>query len=163
MGGVIGVDPGQDGSICVLRDGDVVGWTKMPVRKSGKVDDLAIEKWMLEIDVRDFALFVEEQRLVPNQSYRGNFTIVENVARVIVAAERALVATVSHVPPQTWQSTILSGVPQTGLHDKPTKDRSIWYAINAGYEHMIKRPRGSYHDGMADAFCIARYGHLFSV
>lgn len=139
---VVAVDPGQKGGIAIvdLPSGKLSS-APMPV-VDGRVDTAQLYHLFGDMDV----LVVENIQLRGRNA--GNMTTAANWGRIWAPAERVGIPVV-FVDAKQWQRSV---------HGKATsdKEKTIKWALRNGLP-VPKRPRGAYHDGVADAWGIMRW------
>lgn len=152
---MVGIDPGLRGGLVAVDDlGRVVDDLKMPILKKGLIDVGAIQDFL--ISVNPSFVYLEGQHIRRRQG--GQFKIGENFGRLtavvdLVEIDRAIVR------PKVWQGYIYKRLEDDG-GVRDTKEWAIRYSIQEGYDvpWTSTRKDASRHDGLADAFGIARYG-----
>jgi hypothetical protein len=180
---IMGIDPGLNGGIALrIQTGKLITWDLFPmpiVTDKPKHPDLDIYKFMeilahpeYELGKVPILIVVEEPPYIPSNggfAIRSLFKAYGEIRGVIIAQGHALTC----VPPKTWQKDMLQIPPKskTAKTDKrplsaKKKEASIKFANSLlgleGMELPYKGPRTKqYHDGLADAVCIAAWGvHL---
>lgn len=149
----IGIDPGNKGAIALLQDGEVTEYMAMPL--VGK-----------EINVRSLMAFIgqyqnpivviEKVHSMPKQGVASTFTFGKGYGKIIGAIE-AFSYSYMLVAPHEWKKKVLAG-----MNWKKNKKASIEYChrrypdVNLLATEQSRKP----HDGIADAICIAKYGHI---
>lgn len=151
---IIGIDPGKQGGIAVLdQHGKIVLLEPMPI--AGKDIDLGnladtIYNMYSKYDVE---AYIEKVGAMPGQGVTSMFTFGFGTGAVhgILAAFKVPRYLVT---PQAWKKVILAGTSKD-------KEAAIEYCrrayptIDLKATKLSKKP----HSGMADAICIALYGH----
>jgi crossover junction endodeoxyribonuclease RuvC len=161
---VCGIDPGLDGALAALSVNDVamVSAVVMPViGKKGKgkriLDNKAIANWFRNMnrtyEIR--SVFLEAVHSMPGQGVVSTGSLMRGFGSIEGILD-TLDLPWSAVPPQTWKKVVLVGTKKDKAaaiaHVRRNYDRldsSIMYAT------LQSR---TYHDGIADALCIADYG-----
>jgi hypothetical protein len=153
---IVGVDNGLDGGLCAIsdHDGSVIAKIAMPtiwVAKKREVDTAQIKKWLNFLNT-PFLLAVEEP-LAHAKSSQAVRSMALSFGKILGMAETSTFD-ISRVSVHKWQKTILGFVPK-GM----TKQAALYKAQQiAPEENWLKNKRcRKPHDGMIDAFLIARY------
>jgi hypothetical protein len=172
----LGVDPGKKGALCSMNErGQILELVPTPMQPGGKDYDLeAIAQFLrARTDVRrsDRGMFVTVERLqaMPMRfAKKGGRATDEdaNVGGVLANFNRgvshgwvwmlfAFRIPFAHVSPQTWQRTMLAGMPGA-----TTKEKSIRAAKKAWPGLDLRRTLRSKtdDDGFADAVWLAEHG-----
>jgi hypothetical protein len=151
---IIGIDPGKDGAVVILQDGQPFHqWLTRerftaPTGKGSKRDYLpgemveALEALTPNRGDYPHLAVLERQAAMPGQGGTSMFSIGYGYglwAGILAALE----IPVQIVSPQTWAKEILKGAPGEG------KARAIHAA-----GRLLRKP----HSGIADAACLALYG-----
>lgn len=153
---IVGVDNGLDGGLCAISDhtGSVIDKIAMPtiwVSKKREVDTSQIKKWLTFLNT-PFILAVEEP-LAHAKSSQAVRSMALSFGKILGMAETSDFK-MSRVSVHKWQKNILGFVPK-GM----TKQAALYKAQQmAPEENWLKNKRcRKPHDGMIDAFLIARY------
>ena len=143
------IDPGKKGGVVIVSyDGGFV--TSAPLPYSDGFVNVSKLKALVS-SYRPTLAFVELQQIRSGQS--GAMAIGANYG-AILATLRLEGLYVEEVAPQRWQEETI------GTGHKDTKKASIAFCL----DHDLPLPRRSgrkdspYHDGIADAYCLAVYG-----
>lgn len=149
---VIGIDPGLDGGIAyidVLSSG-VINYYAEPMPVKGKKDVDLPDVFDIDSPYRPQLVCVELQGARPGQGPAGTFTTGKNYGRLLGGFEMLQVP-IQIVTAGKWQRAILG---------KSSKDktRAINY-VRTRWPEVDLKPgsKRTYHDGVADAMCIAEY------
>jgi hypothetical protein len=141
MTNIAGIDPGLKGGIAImnLETGKPIAAYAMPVKgKRKKTINLgAIQTILITHNVKVG---------IVESAFRAG---VENAAKTEAVLELCNIPVVTYKP-QTWQQLLEK---QAGDN---TKDRAYAYCLAHGYSVSISS-NCVYHDGIADAWCIAAY------
>lgn len=155
---VIGIDPGKDGFVTILKNRRILVSVPTPVIRTGKTRrDYDVGGMVdLLIPFRKASLVVlEVQQAMPRQGGVSMFTIGHGYGlwQGIVAA---LQIPYLLVRPKTWQREMLEGVPGSD-----TKARSILKAKQLFPEADLRKTgsaRSKDHHGKSDSILMAVYG-----
>lgn len=157
---IIGVDPGLNGGICLLKNNLLVNCIK-PVVVNGWISYLESIKNIKNLLKssgfvnENILLLIEKPYILPKQ--HGNEKIWRNYQTLFLILESF--GSVIEVRPQVWQKKL--GF-RKGVN---TKKESIKLAmsLNKSFVWKKKLKKGfskNDDDGLTDAFCIAYYGSL---
>lgn len=160
---VVGVDVGIGGGLAVLSD-KLTRSTPMPIFKgvesASKIDIVGVKKWIEDAVVAYVmagggnvipTVVIEIQRPMPKQGVTSMFHLGESFG-LLQALPLTMGWPLRLVQPKSWKNVVLEGTAKD-------KTAAIEYVrakypnidINVGVRKVI------YHDGMADAVCIADY------
>jgi len=153
---IVGIDNGLDGGLCAISafNGDLIAKTAMPCQQRSKkreVDTRKVNEWLLDLNT-PFVLAIEEP-LAHAKSSQAVRSMAISFGKLIGMAE-CKDYEVARVSVQKWQRKMLGFV---------TKGMTKIAALNtaerlAPEENWLKNKRcRTPHDGMIDAFLIARY------
>jgi len=156
---IIGIDPGLSGGICVLDpNGDIETLITTPVIKmktKKEHDTHAMSKIFRDqiVKGRYPAIFLETVHAHPKQGVVSMFNFGKGYGMWIGIAH-ALLFPLYHVRPQEWKKEMLKGT------DK-SKGAAIIKCKEMVPDINLKRTDRSKidHDGMAEAYLIARFGY----
>ncbi len=172
---IVGIDPGLHGAIAQLetRTRKASAWP-MPVyrdppvkHRDGTVDrgreHYDVERILEMVEATHGPVWLEKLGPLPNFRKDGSKLGSGGIANynrgaatwLFVGMLAALKRECHQVVPQAWQNAMLEGIA-----GETTKAQSIWLAQRLFPEVSLfgsARSR-SFHDGMADALCIAEYG-----
>lgn len=150
---VVGIDPGQRGSICAIQ---VKSLEAIFYPTSEKPIDIVgfFEQLDRECDIR--VIMIEDVHAIPGTAAGSNFKFGYNVG-VINALAQVTGHRVDLVPPKRWQKAV--GVKQG------TKGKDIKIAVAGICDRLypkakIRGPKGGLLDGRSDALMIAHYAIL---
>jgi len=154
---VIGVDPGKAGGFALIdNEGKVIAYRATFVT-GAELDLSGISQWIYDCrrSVQGpFIAYIEKVSAMPGWGSTSlfSFGFATGAVHGILAAiqiPRYLVT------PQAWKKVVLAGTPKD-------KDAAIAYCRRAFPNcDLLATPRSKKpHDGIADAICIAQYGHL---
>ena len=153
---IVGVDNGLDGGITAISayTGAVIDKTIMPTKHRNKrreVDTRKVYEWLMELESP--FLFAIEEPLHHAKSSQAVRSMGISFGKLLGLAESRQWET-KCVSVQKWQKKMLGFVPKG-----KTKEAALWAAEKlAPDECWQKSKRASKpHDGMVDAFLIARY------
>jgi hypothetical protein len=146
---VIGIDPGESGSICLLMPGQ-----NNVAFKETTEDPLELLKWfeLVKEQCNLRCIIIENVHSLPKMSAKSNFTFGRNVEKVNLIARMSKVR-VELVQPKTWQK--FAGVKQKG---PAIKKEVAEIAYRLYPTARLFGPRGGLLDGRSDALMIAHYG-----
>lgn len=150
----IGIDPGKTGGIAAMSDNFV---DVFPIPLAGdEIDMPLIYDKLQEISIgrTDVRAYIEKVHAMPQQGVRSMFTFGFTVGALhgIIAC---LKIPLFQISPQSWKKLVL-------VDTKKDKDAAITYCRNVYPDVSLfatERSR-TYHDGMAEALCIATYGRM---
>ena len=152
---ILGIDPGLDGGLALLRDdGSAMTCVMTAVGEGRRELDLARVAYHLVMWTPQHVI-IEAQQSMPKQGVASSFRIGLNYGQ-LVGLVRGLGLALTVVRPQQWQKVMLAGAPKTG----GTKAAAavvasrLWPGIDWRASSRCKGP----HDGMVDAALIAEYG-----
>lgn len=155
---VVGIDPGLRGGIVCLGWGEPKGW-KMPIMEGpseNKVLDCLQFMEIVETFPGHALFYVELPFAIPGQALRSTSTTFENYGRLLACLE-VLERPYGLIRPQEWQSRVAE-LTRIGkdAETRPKVRARIWARCFPGAEH-IEFLRGAVpHDGLVDAFLIAK-------
>lgn len=155
-----GVDPGLSGAIAFLADNGgpvplLVDVIDMPTLKAGKKTEL--DSRVLAAIFREHRpdrVTVESVHAMPGQGVSSMFSFGRGFG-VILGILAALDIPYTLVAPQTWQRSVLGGLP--GVEGK---DKALRWATSTFPNAVLHTPRGRVLDGRADALALAFCGLL---
>tara|TARA_Y100000004_G_C8943540_1_gene425218 strand:- start:244 stop:741 length:498 start_codon:yes stop_codon:yes gene_type:complete len=153
---IVGIDNGLDGGLCAIArfDGSVIDKIAMPtkwVSKKREVDTVKIKSWLLDLNT-PFTLAVEEP-LAHAKSSQAVRSMALSFGKIVGMSE-SNGYDLFRVSVHKWQKVML-GFRKKGM----TKQIALAKAEDLAPEECwlknkrCRRP----HDGMVDAFLIARY------
>tara|TARA_R100001510_G_C7653192_1_gene211253 strand:+ start:2535 stop:3017 length:483 start_codon:yes stop_codon:yes gene_type:complete len=153
---IVGIDNGLDGGLCAISafNGDLIAKTAMPCQQRSKkreIDTRKVNEWLLDLNT-PFVLAIEEP-LAHAKSSQAVRSMAISFGKLIGMAE-CKDYEVARVSVQKWQRKMLGFVPKgmTKIAALNTAERL------APEENWLKNKRcRTPHDGMIDAFLIARY------
>ena len=153
---IVGVDNGLDGGLAAISTytGAIIDKTIMPTLQRSKrreVDTRKVYEWLMELESP--FLFAIEEPLHHAKSSQAVRSMGISFGKLLGLAESRQWDT-KCVSVQKWQQKMLGFVPKG-----KTKEAALWKAeALAPDECWQKSKRASKaHDGMVDAFLIARY------
>ena len=153
---IVGIDNGLQGGLCAISkfDGGIIDKIAMPTLQRSKkteIDAAKIKKWLLDMET-PFVLAVEEP-LAHAKSSQAVRSMAISFGKLLGMAE-CKGYDVARVSVQKWQKKMLGFIPKgmTKIAALNTAERM------APAENWLKNKRcRTPHDGMVDAFLIARY------
>tara|TARA_R100000995_G_scaffold84723_1_gene64483 strand:- start:3070 stop:3555 length:486 start_codon:yes stop_codon:yes gene_type:complete len=153
---IIGIDNGLDGGLCAISkfDGSVIDKIVMPTKwvlKKREVDTRALKQWILFLNT-PFTIAIEEP-LAHAKSSQAIRSMALSFGKIVGMAE-ANEYDVQRISVHKWQKKMLGFIAK-GM----TKQAALAKAEElAPKECWIKNKRcRKPHDGMVDAFLVARY------
>lgn len=155
MSYIIGIDNGLDGALCaVTRNGALVSYTRMPTyARNGKteVDVVKVNHWCSSFE-DDTIILVPEEPLKHAKTSQAMRSMGISYGKLLALAELAEWEC-RPVEVKDWQKKMLGKVP---------KGKTKEYALKVARELLPEEtwvPPGCRvpHDGVVDAFLIARY------
>lgn len=153
----VGIDPGANGGFAFIPHGDPP--SAFPLTLPSLVGFLRTFGADLEPVRRDIHVGVELVHAMPGQGVTSMFSFGQRYGEVLgVLAAFGITPTL--VPPQVWQAVMFKEMGADGVQ-LTTKQKSIMVA-RACFPSVDLTPPGkrTFHDGMADALCIAEYMRL---
>lgn len=153
---ILGLDPGLDGGVALLADGNLL-LRVMPVRQEGgkrRVDAERLAELLRSWKPDEAVL--ERVGAMPGQGVSSMFTFGKCVGTV-VGVLAALQIPVVEVQPRVWQRAVLGSVPAGSPKERALlRARELWPA-----ESWLATPRSRKpHDGLVDAALLAQVGSL---
>lgn len=142
----LGIDPGKDGGLCVLRsDGVPLEWDRMP---AGKV---RIADWISRVRVayHNLVMLAELAQAMPKQGVTSCFRYGQHFASFEDAAIHLKIP-YHEVRPAIWKKSM--GLSNDKM-DSITACRRLFPAVD-----LIPPGCRKEHDGMAEALLIAEWG-----
>lgn len=155
---VLGIDPGLDGALVVVRNGRVVAQCctrdLCPDGYVAERMDALVSEWC-GLHLVDVAV-LERVSSRPGQGVASMFKLGYGVGlwRGILAGR---VPTVIEPTPQSWQKVVLRDIPGEG------KARSVARASMLAGLDLTPGRRRRPHDGLADAACLAIYPEYLTI
>jgi|WetSurMetagenome_2_1015567.scaffolds.fasta_scaffold108929_4 crossover junction endodeoxyribonuclease RuvC len=149
----IGVDPGKTGGLAYIDNKGIAQTIPMPVAEN-ELDLHSIVEWFKELSNGDVLVCIEKVGAMPGQGVVSMFTFGMGTGML-----HGIIAAVGYkkivVAPQTWKTKILRDT-------KKDKAAAINYCLSMypGVDLKATPRCKKYHDGMADALCIATYAKL---
>jgi crossover junction endodeoxyribonuclease RuvC len=150
---VLGIDPGLDGALVVVRNGRVVAQCctrdLCPDGYVAERMDALVSEWC-GLHLVDVAV-LERVSARPGEGVSSSFKFGFGYGlwRGILAGR---VQTVIEPTPQAWQKVVLRDIPGEG------KARAVARAAQVAGLDLTPGRRRKPHDGLADATCLAIYG-----
>ena len=150
---VLGIDPGLDGALVVVRNGRVVAQCctrdLCPDGYVAERMDALVSEWC-GLHLVDVAV-LERVNARPGEGVSSSFKFGFGYGlwRGILAGR---VQTVIEPTPQAWQRVVLRDIPGEG------KARAVARAAQVAGLDLMPGRRRKPHDGLADATCLAIYG-----
>jgi hypothetical protein len=151
---VIGVDPGKTGALCLynITTNKVVEVLNTPTYKKDKkvwLDGKKIYNKLQEWKLLTDKVIIETQVIMRGtDGTKSAQTTMSNFGYLLGILD-SLEFVVEQVLPKTWQSSMLSDIPDPGepVRLKPTKRKSLVFAKDINPKN----------DGISDAYTIACY------
>ena len=154
----IGIDPGLEGALVLIRDSCEVLFRETPIFKAAKGRKEYNLPGMLDVlrELRALApeatTWLEHVQAFPKNGSIGNFKL----GRGSGLWEMALVASnASHelVRPQRWKGAVLDGAPKT-----PQGEAAVAARLYPHAARELVGPKGGLRQGRVDALLIAHFG-----
>ena len=150
---VVGIDPGANGALAFLKDGQLIGMVDMPTtvvkRGSREVREVNAPGLANILRAHDAdAAYLEQVGAMPGQGVSSMFAF----GRAVGVLEGALACAgvpVTKVPPQTWQRAMRVRGGKDGARERAMQ-------LFPRDANLFERKKD---DGRADAVLIASYGH----
>lgn len=164
MNTYIGIDPGLDGALAIIRDGHLQEIYDTPTLKPGKRRQLDLGA-MVELleplrEMGGVRVALERVHSFPGQGVASMFSLGYGLG----AWEMALAA--MRLPyvlvlPQEWRRLLLAGYPPPETK-KERKVQAVQHAIKIfpAMAKIFRGPKGGMVDGRADAALLAEYARL---
>lgn len=153
---IIGIDNGLDGGLCAIstHDGSIIDKTPMPTlvfKKKREVDPKKIHKWIMDLNTP--CVIAIEEPLNHARSSQAMRSMAISFGKIIGMSECKDIP-IKRIDVHEWQKAMLGRVPK-GF----TKRAALVTAAKlAPDEDWLATSRCSTpHDGMIDAFLIARF------
>lgn len=145
----MGIDPGLDGAIATIAEGGAIV-DLMPVTPGREVAVVSLAKIL---DAHDPGMVIlEGQLIIPGKQSLSTVSRAAQNWGMVYGALLAKGFPVYVVKPQAWKAVVLKGT-------QKDKAAAITYAIRRfGEDKLIPPGRKVFHDGVADALCMAAYG-----
>lgn len=155
---IIGVDPGKEGALCMMRPGGItlVDMPTVKASKTGKRNyDLGAAKDILVHWQRQDAqllMALETFNPMPKQSVQSIWSQSRGITIWEVFAVALGIPLVTYLP-KVWKQSVIPA------DRKKDKDGAYWTACNLypWVRARLKTPRGRLLDGRCDAICIAEH------
>ena len=146
---IIGIDPGKDGGIAVLkRTGEIVAIVKMPLDSASQVETSKIN---LYSETNESFCFLEKAFCMPKQGATSTFTCGLNYGKLLATIEFYKVP-YEVISAQKWKKYF-------GLLKKDKRASvAIACKLFPKEKELFYTPRGRMLDGLAEAVLIAEYG-----
>ena len=146
---VCGIDPGNNGAVCVLDSSNPTSPALLDFYKSSTYD---IATWIHQQNPD--VIWIEELHSIYHVTAKSNFGLGRSVGIVLSIAEIIKKGTKPRlVPPKVWQK--FAGVTAKG---KAIKNNIANLAMSLYPGANLYGPKGGFKDGRADALMIAHYG-----
>lgn len=149
----VGVDPGLQGALAVLRDGAEPLTMKMPLTKRDGSQVPCVRQLIATLSSwqEDHRLICAIEAPFLIRSQRGNLTIGKSWG-LVMAAFHILDLPLEIVDPKDWQGIVLDGIIGTD-----PKVRAAEYVARTFPQANLRVQKKSAkdHDGIIDALCIA--------
>ena len=152
---ILGVDPGKDGGLAILQDGELVGGIRMPtyeLRGKAVVDGRKVIEWIngdwSEYGVKGFdAAVIENVHAMPKQGVTSSFQFGRMLGGIEVTIT-SFGKPVHYVTPQQWKRAM-------GLsRDKQASIDAAKVMFGSAADALIKRKAD---EGISEAALIAAY------
>lgn len=153
---IVGVDNGLDGGLTAISvyTGAIIDKTIMPTKQRNKrreVDTRKVYEWLMDLETP--FLFAIEEPLHHAKSSQAVRSMGISFGKLLGLAESRHWET-KCVSVQKWQKRMLGFVPKG-----KTKEAALWKAESLVPDECWQKSKraSKAHDGMVDAFLIARY------
>ena len=150
---VVGIDPGKEGGVCVMRSGQVVRAEPLPL--AGKLVDVPVLADMVGIChgmvLTPALVALEFQQAMPQDGAQSLNYLLPQYGQILGAC-MAWGWPVRTPKPREWKGVILKG---TARDKRAAIDYVRMLHPNVDLQPGRKRKA---HDGIADAVCIAEWG-----
>lgn len=173
---IVGIDPGVNGGICLLRNGKIIAMKVFPKLPDGKLDIYKMNSMLKKISkLDDVFVIVERVHAMFSASAGSTFSFGKAVG-ILEALVVSNGLRYVHCDPKTWQKVAWQGVkpiykpmkasktgskkkPQKRIDTKKTSDLAS-RKIFPGTTYTATSKSKKRHDGIIDASLIAWYGHV---
>lgn len=153
---IVGIDNGLDGGLCAIAkfDGSVIEKTRMPTKQVGskrEVDVASVNEWLIYLNT-PFELAIEEP-LAHAKSSQAVRSMALSFGKLIGMAE-CKGYPVSRISVHKWQKAMLGPIAKG-----QSKEAAFLLAdsLEPSENWLASKKCRKPHDGMIDAFLIARY------
>lgn len=158
---VIGIDPGITGGICYYSARKAVTWS-MPINKvkHGSRNTSRVNAQVIRDILKKHKpdkVYIELQQARPGQSSIATATTFMNMG-ILIGVVTSLNIELVMVEIRDWQVVIYKDIAEE--LELAGKDRSFFIAESDGVSCLGKK--GEKLDGIADAYCIAKFGYAHS-
>lgn len=143
----LGIDPGNNGSLCILDDREIVFIDYKDKALRGYIQHIK------GLNKDNIVVAVEEVNSMPKQGVKSTFTFGTNYG-LIQGMLQALEISYILVKPQIWQRKLL-------IPAKSDKKKIASIILNIYPNASIYGARGGLLDGRSDSLCIAHYMKLY--
>jgi hypothetical protein len=154
---IVGIDNGLDGGLCAISkfDGSLIDKIRMPTLQRSKKKEIDIRKvhqWLMDLNTP--FIFAVEEPLAHAKSSQAVRSMAISFGKLVGMAESHDYENIMRVSVHKWQKVMLGKVP---------KGRTKEVALNLANqlepsENWLANKRcRTPHDGMIDAYLIARY------
>lgn len=143
----LGIDPGNNGSLCILDDREIVFIDYKDKALRGYIQHIK------SLNKDNIVVAVEEVNSMPKQGVKSTFTFGTNYG-LIQGMLQALEIPYILVKPQIWQRKLL-------IPAKSDKKKIASIILNIYPNAPIYGVRGGLLDGRSDSLCIAHYMKLY--
>jgi len=152
---IAGIDPGQQGAIVVIDEGDTFEWHPLPYKEK-EIDFDALTKLVSSLGADN--IFLERaMAMAMGSSHAFNY------GRAFMALEIAVRQSgvpVVYVEPQKWSKVMHQGI-SNDLKPKAKSLIAVERLCPKIYPKIPANRNGKLHDGVVDALLIANYGLRF--
>lgn len=164
---IVGIDPGVEPSICILKD-EVIQSNVLLKKVGGKIDVDGIKEIIDSLE-DNAKIFVEDVHSVFGSSAKANFNFGKSIG-VIQAITKLSKNEVIYVTPKEWQKIIWEGE-DTELKDNNRRDtkktslNSVKRILGNNYDidlFKISHRATKVNHNLVDSFLISWYGNIVS-
>ncbi len=149
---IVGVDPGRYGALVALppEGRTPLAILPMPLLPDELIDWAAVSLFLNSNSPS--VTVIEKVHSRPGQGVKGTFTF-GGMLEGLKALCQSMRLPYELVAPQTWQAEMLRDMDRTD-----TKAASVEYCSRAFPGAVPRMTRTKWHDGVADALCLAEFG-----
>lgn len=160
---IIGIDPGFDGGLAIIRKNKTIDHTVMPVigDKKRRLNQSAIIEFLRPGSAWGEVVVIEKVHSMPKQGVASSFNFGVGYGQLLgICAAMNLPFVL--VTPQQWKKVILVGYAKPGkdASEKEKKAAAVQY-VQQKYPKLDLRKSERCHNphyGIVDAICLAEYG-----
>jgi hypothetical protein len=155
---ICGIDPGITGGICLMNQiGEIQQCVPMPVYFAGKSTEYDRDGIKANIILAD-VVYIEKSQSMPKMGSKAMFNYGMGYGTLLTILW-SLKIPYQEVRPMTWRKVMLADMPKEKENKKgPSIKRAMQLA--PGYDFRKSERCKKPHNGMVEAYLIARYGKM---